>query len=82
MLKLSANNDIENNQDNFVYQSGEELIINAEGTLQIIDIMGRVVYTRDANKNDRINVSLLKKAAYIVRCIGTDKVKTQKIVIL
>ena len=82
LLKLSANNDIENNQDNFVYQSGEELIINAEGTLQIIDIMGRVVYTRDANKNDRINVSLLKKAAYIVRCIGTDKVKTQKIVIL
>lgn len=74
--------DIPAENENFVYQSGNDLIIKEEGLIQIVDIMGRVVYTRDANKNDRINVSLLKKAAYIVRCIGKDNVKTQKIIIL
>ena len=67
----------------FVYQSGEELIINAEGTIQIIDVMGRMVYSNDVeSSNNRINVSNLKGATYIVRNISNNTVRTQKIVIL
>ena len=67
---------------NFVYQSGEELIINAEGAIQIIDMMGRVVYSNEnANGNDRINVSEFNNAAYVVRVINSNGVKSQKVVI-
>ena len=64
----------------FVYQSGEDLIINAEGTIQIIDMMGRVVYSNEMN-NGRINVSDFNNAAYVVRVVNEEGVKTQKVVI-
>ncbi len=68
--------------DIFAHQIGEELIIDAEGTIQIIDMMGRVVYNNDVEScNNRINVSNLKGSAYIVRNISSNEVKTQKIVI-
>ena len=68
---------------NFVYQSGDELIVEAEGTIQIIDVMGRMVYNNDVeSSNNRINVSNLKGATYIVRNISENVVRTQKIVIL
>ena len=65
----------------FVYVSGEELVINAEGTIQIIDMMGRVVMTEE-NHNGSINISELNNAAYIVRCVNEKEVRTQKIVVL
>ena len=66
----------------FVFQSGEELVVTAEGSLQIIDIMGRVVYKKDmANINDRIDLSKFNKTTYIVRLINEDGVNTQKVVI-
>ncbi len=67
--------------DNFVYQSGNELIIESEGLVQIIDVMGRVVISKEVNGNDRINVNNLNKSAYIVRCVNNANVQTQKIVI-
>ena len=70
-------------EDNFVYQSGENLYINAEGTIQIIDIMGRVVYSNDVeSSNNVINISNLNKATYLVRNINENQVRIQKIVIL
>ena len=67
----------------FVYQSGDELIVNAEGRIQIIDMMGKVVYTTDiVGEDNRINVSNFNKTAYVVRNINEKAVKTQKIVIL
>lgn len=72
----------ETESENFVYKSGEELIINAKGCVQIIDVMGRIVYSNDiVNDNHRINISSLKNATYIVRVVNTNEVKTQKIVI-
>ncbi len=69
--------------DDFVYQSGDELIINGAGTVQIIDVMGRIVYSSDVEScNSRINVSGLKSATYMVRNINGNEVKTQKIVVL
>lgn len=80
LLKFEQNSETES--ENFAYLSGEDLIIDAEGSLQIIDMMGRIVYSNDVeNCNNRINVSKLKGAAYILRVIGEDYVKTQKIII-
>lgn len=67
--------------ENFVYQSGDELIINAEGSVQIIDVMGRIVYSNEINGDSRINISKLNKAAYIIRLINGNEAKTQKIVV-
>ena len=62
----------------FVYQSGDELIINAEGAIEIIDMMGRVVYSSEMN-NGRVDVSNFNNAAYVVRALNEGKV--QKVVI-
>ena len=77
---IRMSNEVKN--DNFVYQSGDELIINAEGSVQIIDIMGRIVYSSDiVNEIHRVNTSSFDNAAYIVRILNTNEIKTQKVVI-
>ena len=68
--------------DKFAFLSGNELIVEAEGTVQIIDVMGRVVYSNDVTSdNNRINTSKFNTAAYIIRLINDNGVKTQKIVV-
>ncbi len=67
---------------NFVYQSGEELIVNTQGTVQIIDVVGRVVYNNVVlNESERINISGFTTGTYIVRVISDKDVMTQKIVV-
>ena len=69
--------------DDFVYQSGGELIVSTQGTIQIVDVLGRVVYQKEhSNDINRIDVENLGNATYVVRCVNGNKVKTQKIVIL
>jgi len=65
--------------DSFVYQSGSELIINGEGTLQVIDMLGRVMMNKQVS-HERVSVSGLNTGAYIVRLIGNE-VRTEKIII-
>ncbi len=78
-FSMSEGND---NQDNFVHQSGNELIIDAEGFVQIIDVMGRVVYSKDVKSdNNRIDISEFNSAAYIVRLLNSNGAKSQKIVV-
>ena len=67
---------------NFVYQSGEELIVNTQGTVQIIDVVGRVVYNNVVlNESERINISGFTTGTYIVRVISDKDVMTQKVVV-
>ncbi len=66
----------------FAYVSGEELIINAEGTIQIIDMMGRMIYSNNVeSSNNRINVSDFNRATYVVRVINENGVKVQKMIL-
>ena len=67
---------------NFVYQSGDELVIDAEGLVQIIDVMGRIVYSGEQSGVNRVNVNGLENSACVVRNINNNEVRTQKIVIL
>ena len=82
LLKF-AKDEGKNDQNNFVYQSGEELIIETEGVVQIIDVMGRIIYSNEVTSdNNRIDISELHSATYIVRLINGNGVKTQKIVVM
>jgi len=66
----------------FVFQSGEDLIIDAEGTVQIIDVMGRVLVSDEVEStNNRINVSAFQNGTYMVRVINGSEVKVEKVVI-
>lgn len=67
------------NDDFFAYQNGNSLIINAEGTVQVVDMMGRILINENVFTN-RIDISYINKGVYIVRVIGKD-VMTQKIVV-
>ena len=79
IVKLTYNSgNVENNNDNFAYQSGSDIIVNGEGELQIFDVTGRSVMTTTINGVETINVTTT--GVYIFRLIGNE-VKTQKIVV-
>ena len=66
----------------FVYQSGEELILSIEGSVQIVDMLGRVVYSNEhSDAYNRINVAEFKDATYVVRVVNEEGVKVQKVFI-
>ncbi len=82
IVKLAVSDQQSAVSDNFVYQSGEDLIIDAEGTVQIIDVMGRVLLSDEVEStNNRINVSGFRNGTYMVRVINGSEVKVEKVVI-
>ena len=82
LIKLGDGGQEPTEEGDFVYQSGEELILKGKGVLQIVDVMGRVVYAEEVfNDVNRIDISALRDAAYIVRVIGEEGVKVKKVVI-
>ena len=81
VIRLAQGSQLEA-QSQFVYQSGKELILSIEGSVQIVDMLGRVVYSNEhANGNNRINVAEFKDATYVVRVVNEEGVKVQKVVI-
>jgi hypothetical protein len=64
--------------ETFAYQSGNGIIVNGEGELQIFDVTGRKVMTTTINGVETING--LNSGVYIFRVIG-ETLKTQKIVV-
>ncbi|MCQ2309556.1 MAG: T9SS type A sorting domain-containing protein [Bacteroidales bacterium] len=78
MVRLELSHGDEENEQ-FVYQYGNELIIDGEGTLQVFDVLGRVVISEEVH-GQRVDVSHLITGAYIVRMTGNE-VKTQKIIV-
>ena len=64
----------------FVWQSGNEIIVNGEGELQIFDITGRMVSTQHVSGTETMYTSSLQNGVYIFRLVGTE-VKTQKIIV-
>ncbi len=82
IVRFTFKSDVETESERFAYQSGDELIIEAEGTVQMFDVMGRMVYNSDVkSRGERINVGQLNKAAYILRLVNGEGVKVQKVII-
>ncbi|MBR2051194.1 MAG: T9SS type A sorting domain-containing protein, partial [Bacteroidales bacterium] len=79
---LKDNGQQTTDNSHFAYQSGEDLIISVEGAVQIIDVMGRIIYSNDVTSdNSRIDVSGFDNAAYVVRVVNEEGVKVQKIIL-
>ena len=74
-------NDNENQNEDFAFISDGEIIVNGEGTLQVIDLLGRQLYYREANSEFRIPHSAFPAGVYVLRLVNGDNIKTQKIVI-
>ena len=70
------------NEDSFAFFNGNEWVISNEGhaTLQVVDVMGRIIRYENINGNANINVSEAAGVS-VIRLINGNNVKTQKIVV-
>ena len=73
----------------FAFISNGNLIVNGTGTLQVIDMLGRQLFSRDIHSalttsnasHFSIHHSAFPTGVYVLRLINGNDVKTQKIVI-
>lgn len=63
----------------FAFIINGNIIVDGEGMLQIVDIMGRVIASTDVAHN--ISTSGMTPGVYVLRLINGNDVKTQKIVV-
>jgi hypothetical protein len=80
-LVYERKEDSNNDHDNFAYFNNGELIVNGEGTLQVIDMLGRQLYSRQLSSDFCLLTSDFSTGVYVLRLINGDDVKTQKIVV-
>jgi hypothetical protein len=68
--------------DTFAFYSNGELIINNEGnaTLQVVDVMGRILKSESINGCSNVNVNAAP-GVYMIRLFNGNNTKTQKIVV-
>ena len=82
-LVFRANGIEEYNAENsFAYFNGEEIVITeykANALLQVVDMMGRVVVSRDSVHT--VSTKGMAHGVYVIRLIDNNDVKTQKIVV-
>ena len=69
----------DNNHGNFAYFSDGNIIVDGEGVLQIVDVMGRVIVCRNAARH--VSTTGMTPGIYVLRLINGNNVKTQKIII-
>ena len=80
-LVFSANADNNETEDFAFVNDGNIIILNeGEATLQVIDIMGRVISTQTVNGNASVN-NVGTAGVYVLQLINGNNVKTQKIVV-
>ena len=71
------------NEDNFAFMRNNHLLvlgIEGQATLQVIDLMGRILSSETINGNVSKAVNA-PAGVYVLRLINGDEVKTQKIVV-
>lgn len=82
-LVFSANGNTDNeNEETFAIISNGNIIVTgdyADATLQIVDMLGRVVVNTDVAHN--VSTNGIASGVYVLRLINGNDVKTQKIVI-
>ena len=80
-LVFDANTGNDETNDNFAFINNGELIVNGNGTVQVIDILGRQMFSHEVNSSFRIQNSSFAPGVYVLRLVNGNDVKTQKIVI-
>ena len=81
-LVFSTNGNTADNDDVFAFFSNDKLVVLNEGkaTLQVVDVMGRVLCTEQINGDAEVNMNQ-PAGIYSLRLINSEIVKTQKIVV-
>ena len=68
----------------FAFINNGNIIItdNVDGaTLQVIDVMGRVIVSREGDVSGNVSTNGMAPGVYVLRLINGNSVKTQKIVV-
>ena len=76
-LRLEYNSSA-SESDIFAYQSGDDIVVHGEGTLQVYDLLGRFVTSREINGVETIKA--MPVGVYIFKLVG-EYPKTQKLVV-
>ena len=72
----------ENGSHNFAFITGDELVVNGDGTLQLFDISGRcLIQTQTVGSQSSIALPQIASGVYLLRLTNDSKVKVQKMVI-
>ena len=81
-LVFSADEDVCEPNEAFAYINNGNIIINGTGTLQIIDILGKELERKELSTlNSQLSTSSFVPGVYVLRLVGGDTVRTQKIVV-
>ncbi len=69
-------------EDNFAFFSDGNIIVNGEGMLQVIDVLGRQCYAKElSTANCQLSTINFPAGVYVLRLIDGDVARTQKIVV-
>ena len=69
-------------QENFAFQSGDEVVVNGEGVLEVFDINGhKVMGCEILNGQSRVALPTVANGMYVLRLTDAKQVKVQKMVI-
>ena len=74
----------ENNEGDgsFAFFDGSEWVVNGQGQLDVIDVMGRVLYSqRLVNEHNRVSLNGVAKGVYLMRVSDGTNTMVQKIVV-
>ena len=81
-FKLVFATGTEGNDDFAFIDADGNIVINGDGIVQIIDMLGHVLATRDVHSDScLLSSDFLSSGVYVLRLMNGDQVKTQKIVI-
>lgn len=70
----------DNDNENFaVIGTDGQLIVNGAGTIQIVDMMGRIICSKSTEES--INTNGMTSGVYVLQLITGSETKTQKIVV-
>lgn len=83
-LVFEANgNALVTSNEPFAYFNGSEWVIENDGeaTLQIIDVMGRMLRSENVSGNATTSLPNLSAGVYVLRLVNSESIRTQKVVI-
>lgn len=74
-------NDSEQNDD-FAFVSNGNVVVFGKGTLQVFDVLGHKVFSREVCSNYQLPISgVLASGVYVLQLVNGDECKSQKIII-
>ena len=78
-FKLVFNVGAADGSENFAFINDGNIILNGEGMLQVVDVMGRILMQEE--NTTRVSTNGMTPGVYVLRLISGDSVRTQKIVV-